>query len=75
MDRKFPFASNVPVVRVDVINGEAEKDDLYRILENIMIETIRFNYVKEKLESLRLEMPGRVSLIDYCFRVQLISVL
>lgn len=60
MDRKFPFASNVPVVRVDVINGEAEKDDLYRILENIMIETIRFNYVKEKLESLRLEMPGRV---------------
>ena len=37
-----------------------EMDDLYRILENIMIETIRFNYADMKLESLKLEMSGRV---------------
>ena len=40
MDRKFPFAGNVPVVRVDIIDDKVEEADLYRILENIMIETI-----------------------------------
>ena len=60
MDRKFPFAGNVPVVRADIIDGKVEMDDLYRILENIMIETIRFNYADMKLESLKLEMSGRV---------------
>lgn len=60
MDRKFPFAGNVPVVRVDIIDDKVEEGDLYRILENIMIETIRFNYVDKKLELLKLEIPGRV---------------
>lgn len=60
MDRKFPFAGNVPVVRVDIINDKVEEGDLYRILENIMIETIRFNYVDKKLKLLKLEIPGRV---------------
>lgn len=60
MDRKFPFAGNVPVIRADVINGKVETDDLYRILENIMIETIRFNYANKKLEALKLKMAGRV---------------
>ena len=60
MDRKFPFAGNVPVVRADVIDGKVETDDLYRILENIMIETIRFNYANKKLEALKLKMDGRV---------------
>lgn len=60
MDRKFPFASNVPVVRVNIIDGKATINDLYRILENIMVETIRFNYVEKKLELLKSKMPGRV---------------
>lgn len=60
MDRKFPYAGNVPVVRADVINGKVETDDLFRIIENIMIETIRFNYADKKLESLKKKMNGRV---------------
>lgn len=60
MDRKFPFAGNVPVVRVDITDGKAEIDDLYRVLENILIETIRFNYADKKLESLKLKMSGKV---------------
>lgn len=60
VDRKFPFAGNVPIVRVDIINGKIKKDDLYRILENIMVETIRFNYADKKLEALKSEMSGRV---------------
>ena len=60
MDRKFPFAGNVPVVRVNTINGEIEINDLYRILENIMIETIRFNYVDKKLEAFKRKISGKI---------------
>ena len=60
MDRKFPFAGNVPVLRVNAIEGKVEEEDLYRILENIMLESIRFNYADEKLELLKLKMPGNV---------------
>lgn len=60
MDRKFPFAGNVPVIRVNAIEGKVEEEDLYRILENIMLESIRFNYADEKLELLKLKMPGNV---------------
>ncbi len=60
MDRKFPFAGNVPVVRADIIDGKVETDDLYRILENIMIETIRFNYVDIKLGILTQKMTGNI---------------
>lgn len=49
MDRKFPFAGNVPVVRADVHNGKIEVEDLYRILETVLIETIRCCYVDKKL--------------------------
>ena len=60
MDRKFPFAGNVPVIRVNAIEGKVEEEDLYRILENIMLESIRFNYADEKLELLKWKMPGNV---------------
>lgn len=60
MDRKFPFAGNVPVIRVNAIEGKVEEEDLYRILENIMLESIRFNYADKKLELLKLKMPGNV---------------
>ena len=73
MDRKFPFAGNVPVIRVNAIEGKVEEEDLYRILENIMLESIRFNYADEKLELLKLKMPGNVKkmcrppeMIDVC---------
>lgn len=60
MDRKFPFAGNVPVVRVNITDGEPKTDDLYRILENIIIETIRFSYVNKKLEMLKMGITGRI---------------
>ena len=60
MDRKFPFASNVPVVRVDIVDGKVEKNELYRILENIIVETVRFHYANKKLEMLKFKLDGRV---------------
>lgn len=60
MDRKFPFAGNVPVVRADMMGDQVELDDLYRILETILLETIRYNYVDRKLEYLRTTITGRV---------------
>lgn len=48
VDRKYPYASNLPVIRVNVTNNIV-KEDLYRILEGILIETIRYNYAGEKL--------------------------
>ena len=60
IDRKFPYAGNVPVVRADVVEGKVEIDDLYRILETIMIETIRFNYVDKKLETFEQGKTKRV---------------
>lgn len=59
MDRKFPYAGNVPVVRADINNGCVDKDDLYRILENVLIETVRFNYGSKKLEILEKKTVGK----------------
>lgn len=59
MDRKFPYAGNVPVVRADINNGCVDKDDLYRILENVLIETVRFNYASKKLEILEKKTVGK----------------
>lgn len=60
MDRKFPYAGNVPVVRADLVNGKVEAEDLYRILEIILLETIRCNYVNIKLSSLENGVIGRI---------------
>ncbi len=49
-DRKFPYAGNVPVVRVDIVGNKPEKDDVLRVLEYALIETIRFYYSKKKLD-------------------------
>ena len=66
MDRKLPYAGNVPVVRVNLDKTESdstekvifEDTDLYRILENILLETIRYNYVKEKLNIFKKDING-----------------
>jgi len=42
-DRKFPFATNVPSIHLHPIE-EWGKDDIHRILEAAILETIRFNY-------------------------------
>lgn len=60
MDRKFPYAGNVPVVRADIKNEKIEIDDLYRILETILIETIRYYYVDSKLSKIEKKITGRV---------------
>lgn len=48
-DRRFPFATNVPSVRVDLDN-ELTEEDLLRILSFALLETIRFFYSKILLE-------------------------
>lgn len=53
IDRKYPYASNLPVVRANVLNDTVQEKDLYRILEMVLIETIRCNYADKKL--LRIE--------------------
>lgn len=64
MDRKFPYAGNVPVVRADVHNGKIENKDLYRILETVLIETIRCCYADRKLSKLQKKLNGRVKRIS-----------
>lgn len=49
IDRNYPYASNLPVVRVNTENNEVQYEDLYKILEAILIETIRYNYAGKKL--------------------------
>lgn len=60
MDRKFPYAGNVPVIRADVHNEKIDMDNLYRILETILIETIRYYYVDNKLSKIQNDLGGRV---------------
>lgn len=48
MDRKFPYATNIPVVRINIADGISE-DELIRILTMMLIETIRFYYSKVQL--------------------------
>lgn len=47
-DRNFPFASNLPEIRVK-LDGTVEEYDMLRILVSILLETIRFLYAKQKL--------------------------
>ena len=60
MDRKFPYAGNIPVIRVDACNGIIKTGDLYRILENILIETIRCRYADTKLLAYECPFDGMV---------------
>lgn len=43
MDRKYPYAANIPVVRVGRTDGISQ-EDLLRILAAALLETIRFYY-------------------------------
>lgn len=49
MDRKFPYATNIPVVRINIADGISE-EELVRILTMMLIETIRFYYSKVQLD-------------------------
>ncbi|MGL5256405.1 MAG: hypothetical protein ACRC76_05125 [Proteocatella sp.] len=49
MDRKFPYATNIPVVRINIADGISE-EELIRILTMMLIETIRFYYSKMQLD-------------------------
>ncbi|WP_196596019.1 TIR domain-containing protein [Pectinatus frisingensis] len=60
MDRKFPYAGNIPVVRADIKNDKIGMDDLYRILEMVLIETIRYNYINIKLNDIQKNIKVRV---------------
>jgi len=63
MDRKFPYATNIPVVRININDG-IDDEELVRILTMMLVETIRFYYAREQL--------GNVSVlgnsIKLCFR-------
>lgn len=73
-DRRFPFASNVPAIRVH-LNVEPKKKDLLRILCLTLLETVRFFYSRLLLEQYKyagwltqdtkiLSRPPEVSDID-----------
>lgn len=63
IDRKFPYASNVPVVRVNTRNKSVRKEELYSILECIIVETIRFNYARVKLEKVCRKYNEKVKIM------------
>lgn len=46
-DRKFPYASNIPVVRANIVNNEVSEEILYKVVESVLLETIRVCYVKK----------------------------
>lgn len=48
-DRRFPFATNIPGVHVDIDDNPSKKD-LLRILSSTLLETLRFFYSKLLLE-------------------------
>lgn len=49
-DRKFPYASNIPVVRANIVNNEVSEEILYKVVESILLETIRVSYVKKTFQ-------------------------
>ena len=49
-DRKFPYASNIPVVRVNIVNNEVSEEILYKVVESVLLETIRVYYVKKNFQ-------------------------
>ncbi|MCC8046983.1 MAG: hypothetical protein LIP12_16120 [Clostridiales bacterium] len=63
MDRKLPYAGNIPLVRIDMEEGQAKEEDLLRVLEAILIETVRYNYVSQKLENEQKAIDGDVKII------------
>lgn len=53
-DRRFPFASNIPGVRVSV-NDPTTESDLLRILSAALLETVRFFYSELLFEEYKKE--------------------
>ncbi|MNO25489.1 hypothetical protein D3C76_153260 [compost metagenome] len=43
-DRRFPYASNIPGIHINLHGGEPTEEDLLRILSSALLETIRFFY-------------------------------
>lgn len=48
-DRVFPYAANIPLIRIDFKDDVLLKNQ-YHILELALLETLRFNYYKLQLE-------------------------
>lgn len=48
-DRKFPYASNIPVVRANLVNNEVSEEILYKVVESVLLETVRVCYAKKNL--------------------------
>ena len=69
VDRKFPYASNIPIVRINLADGLDEKEIL-KILTGILVETVRFYYTKMKLQ--RIEKNNNTN-IKICYRPPEIS--
>lgn len=61
-DRNFPFASNIPELRVKYNDGISE-EDLLRILSCAIVETIRFFYSKKLLNSYCNNSEDKVKII------------
>lgn len=59
MDRKYPYAGNIPVVRVETKNNKVNEYDIYRILEAILVESIRYCYINNKLSRLQNQLDGK----------------
>lgn len=51
VDRKFPYASNIPTIRIDLTDGIDDREIL-RVLSAALLETIRFYYAKMKMQHL-----------------------
>ncbi|MCZ8514338.1 hypothetical protein O9H85_18285 [Paenibacillus filicis] len=49
-DRRFPFASNIPGIHINLGNESPSDTDLLRILSATLLETIRFFYSYKLLE-------------------------
>lgn len=58
-DRNFPFASNIPEIRIQ-FNEEVDEKDLLRILSTILLETVRFFYSKKLLNYYCDEMKKKI---------------
>lgn len=52
-DRIFPHTVNIPSLRV-ASNNTPKRKDKYRVLEMALLETLRYNYHKQLLTSLKL---------------------
>lgn len=50
-DRKFPYAANIPIVRINLADG-IDDYEILRILTASLLETIRFYYTKAKMQEL-----------------------